>query len=234
MRLLRWHVARKTSTPKIYETFVNKTIINTMNIDLLTEFLVECISEAMARRRAGTSWKGQWHDPDDKSEDRGTEERHKHTTDVQTWRTKGDAMFEREVDDLRSEPEYADLKSFIKFKIDDEDLKYSAADLQALARNVDFLKRYLRDALPSATLVDSVKKELEKAGLKFEPRQPQKHFRGSMSSMAGASRYTGNYGGSGFGIEGFTSYGRGPGAIGGKTEYSANDPRSLPMGSTRK
>jgi len=206
-----------------------------MKSNLLIEFLVECINEAMSRRKAGTAWSGEWHDPDDTWENPKDEERHKRTSDPLAWRAKGDKMLEDEIFELRQQPEYADLESFMQFKLDDEDFEYTTAELQAVARNIDYSKRHIKDALPTSQVIDSVKKELASLGIKFTPRQPQKHFRGSMSSMAGANRYAGNAAGSGFGSEGFTSFGRGPGAIGAgrKVNYDASDPKSLPMGSRR-
>lgn len=153
--------------------------------------------------------------------------------------TSSSRTFEEEIDELRGEIEYSDIDTFAEFKLNNDENSYSTTDLQALARNVDYEERGMYDALPPSEAIRRVKEELASYGLKFEPRQPQRHFRGSMSAAHGANRFAGTgAGGSGFSSGGL-GLGTGPGAIGAskkkeKVVWSPSEKGSLPMGSRRR
>lgn len=149
---------------------------------------------------------------------------------------------EKEIAELRSEPEFESVESFIESKLADDVFSYNFIELQALARNVSAKKlgRRAKDlVVATATDIANVKKQLEELGFEFVKREPDKRVRGINSPIHGTSPFAGSGGGgSGFGSDfsgtTFLSYGGGPGAIGGGYDWDANDPKNLSMGSRKK
>lgn len=116
-----------------------------------------------------------------------------------SWRDNEDMSFEDQVKELKSQPEYRDLQTFIQNKLDNDEYEYTAAELQAVARNVDYIERKLKNALPPIELVKKIKIELNDIGFKFVPREAVRFFRGSMASSHGSHPFAGSGGGgSGF------------------------------------
>lgn len=140
-----------------------------------------------------------------------------------------DSQFEDEIEDLRKSPEFKTLEKFVEFKFDDEQETFNALELQALARNLDFKTRGLKNALPPASLVTQVKNDLIGYGLRFEPRQTQKFFRGAMSNSHGSHPFAGMSGGSGFTEVPVWLHSKKE-----KPAWDANDSKNLPMGAKRK
>jgi len=148
-----------------------------------------------------------------------------------------------EIDELRSSPEFRDLDSFISYKLDNDEVTYNFIELQALARNMAS-KRVGRKVDGADKLdIDGVRNDLEKEmGFKYIPREPIKQVRGTSSPAHGTSPFAGmGGGGSGFGTDfgtphvgGFTGFGGGPGAIGGKYDWDPNDPKNLGMGAKKR
>lgn len=126
------------------------------------------------------------------------------------------------------------VDAFIESKIDDDEFEFNFIELQALARNVASARKgYKKLASPQET--SEIKKELTDVGLKFIGREPlKKNIRGFTSPTHGSSRFAGMCGGTGFGSDWhggtFTSFGGGPGAIGGGGIWDPDDPRCLRMG----
>ena len=147
-----------------------------------------------------------------------------------------------EVEELRTLPEYADVDSFATFKLENDDYEFSVVELHALARNITQSrmkgKRHIETASPSD--VAAVRQTLEKEmGFKYVVRSNLKQTRGFTSPAHGTNRWAGmGGGGSGFGSDfggsTFTSFGGGPGAMGGGYDWDANDPKNLGMGAKKK
>lgn len=134
------------------------------------------------------------------------------------------------VDALAGMPEYASVEDFVDSIEDDA---FSHVDLQALARR--------RHGVPSPSQpqLRALRAELESYGLRLLPREPPKEVRGVTSSVNGRHPFAGSGGGgTGFstswGAGGFTSFGGGPGAIGGGYDWNARDGRNLPMSAGRR
>lgn len=147
--------------------------------------------------------------------------------------------FENTVHVLSKQPELKDVESFVTHKLDNDEDSFSATELQALSRNVDFAARKLKGALAPEMTVKRVKEELLSYGLKFTPRPTVKHVRGVTSNPNGTHPFAGSGGGgSGFGSDyhgaTFTSFGGGPGAVGGGYEWDPEDKKNLSMGAKRK
>ena len=161
----------------------------------------------------------------------------KRNASVSDWRENEDDHFEEEIEELRSTPEFKDTDTFINYKLANDELSFSAAELQALARNLEAKKLGVKQVtMAGSSFAKSVKDELVDFGFEFKPREKVKHVRGSMSSAHGTSPWAGmGGGGSGFGGErsnkvgGFTSMGGGPGAIGGGYDWDPNDKKNLGM-----
>jgi len=151
-----------------------------------------------------------------------------------------DQAFQDEVEELMLEPEYSDVETFVNYKFDDEQNSFNAVELQAISRNVDAKRTGINPRDMSAAsegTVKLIKAEIVSYGLKYEPRKPTKHFRGSMSSGHGKHPFAGaGAGGSGAMAGGHIGLGRGPGAVGGgeRSTWSSSDPRSFGMGARKK
>lgn len=148
---------------------------------------------------------------------------------------------EEQIEEMQGMPEFKTVDAFIEMKLDNDDLAYSFIELQALARNTS--KSRLKDKRvteASPEDISAVRNTLEKEmGFKYVGRQPVKQTRGFKSNSHGTSPWAGTGGGgSGFGSDfhgsTFTSFGGGPGAIGGGYKWDANDPKNLGMGAKRK
>jgi hypothetical protein len=91
---------------------------------------------------------------------------------------------ESEIDELRSEPQTQDIKSFTDFKLDNNEYEYGFAELQALARNLSAIRLNRTDlSEPSPIDVDKVKKELADIGFTFVGRKPIKQTRGYKTAL---------------------------------------------------
>lgn len=149
---------------------------------------------------------------------------------------------EDEIDELRRSPEFNDVDAFVNMKLDDDDFSYDFMELQALARNMAAKRTGdRRVAVASKTDVASIRKVLEdEFGFKYIPREPSRDVRGASGSAHGTHPFAGSGGGgSGFSSDregggGFTSFGGGPGAIGGGYAWDPKDKKNLPMGSKRR
>lgn len=155
------------------------------------------------------------------------------------WRSRTDAAFESDIEALVSEPEYRSIDAFISSKLDNDDYSFSTIELQALARNIDAGRLGHGVNTASLATLKSVKHDLINFGLDFSPREPVKFTRGTQSSAHGTHPFAGSGGGgSGFGSDfggtTFTSYGGGPGAIGGGYSWKSGDKRNLKMGTARR
>jgi curved DNA-binding protein CbpA len=150
---------------------------------------------------------------------------------------------EETIGEMQAEPEFKNIDAFVEFKLSNDEYEYSFLELQALARNIT-IKRLNdpRITVPGRHDIDKVRNALEnEIGFKYNARQPIKTVRGMSSPSHGTNRFAGmGGGGSGFGNneffggDGFTSFGGGAGAIGGKYEWDPNDPKNLAMGTKRK
>jgi len=139
---------------------------------------------------------------------------------------------ESEIDELRSEPQMRDVKSFAAFKLDNDEYEYGFTELQALARNISSVRLNRRVSEPSPVDVDNVKKELAAIGFKFVGREPIKQTRGYKTALGTHPFANSGGGGSGFGSDGFTASGGGIGAIG--SGHAWGNPGDLRMGAGRR
>ena len=161
-------------------------------------------------------------------------------------REKGQAAtisdIEDDIDAMRAAPEFKDVDAFMAMKLDDEDFVYNFMELQALARNAAARRTGdRRVAVASKSDIDAVRKTLEdELGFKYVPREPARDVRGATSNSHGTHPFAGSGGGgSGFSSDregggGFTSFGGGPGAVGGGYAWDPNDKKNLSMGSRRR
>ena len=150
-----------------------------------------------------------------------------------------DKELEREIKLLMRDPHTASVELFVEFKMEEGEDFFDAAELQAIAK-----RRWLKEGGDRRGIVPSrytkqVKTELIEYGLKFIPREPERTTRGYAAGYHGTHPFAGaGSGGTGFSTSrdgpGFTSYGGGPGAIGGGYDWDANDPKNLSMGAKRK
>lgn len=178
-------------------------------------------------------------DPRSNYDEPREKDRIKRSASTTDWQTNNDDAFDDDVGELAKMPEYASVDAFVTLKLDNDEFTFTTSDLQALSLSIDRKKNGKRVEVASPTTVRNVKQELVNIGLKFVPREPVKFVRGSMSSAHGSHPFAGSGGGGGgFSSDrsgpGFTSYGGGPGAIGGGYEWRADDPRNLSMGSKRR
>lgn len=147
---------------------------------------------------------------------------------------------EEQVEELRLDPAFQSIDEFMAYKIDDEDYDYNYIELQALGRNLTAQRTGRDDVVVAAKVdLDEVKLALHEMGFKFIGRQPIRQGRGFLKGAHGTHPYAGSgAGGSGFGSDFSgptgTSFGGGPGAIGGGYKWDKNDPRNLGMGSKKK
>jgi hypothetical protein len=157
----------------------------------------------------------------------------------EAWRQRKDEEFETVVQELMLEPHFASTDAFESYKIDNDEFSFNSAELQALARVQDEKRLGHEIGVASQVTTTNIKAKLVSDGFKFEPRLATRFFRGTSSSAHGRHPMAGTGGGgtgfgSSFGRTSFTSFGGGPGAIGGDYEWKASDARNLPMGSGRK
>jgi hypothetical protein len=145
------------------------------------------------------------------------------------------------VEELRHEPEYRDTDAFTAHKLENDEFTYGFADLQALARNAAQRRTGdPRTATASEQDIKAIRQALEAdVGFKYVAREPVKRTRGHLSNAHGTHPFAGaGGGGSGFGSDfggtSFTSFGGGPGAVGGDYAWDPNDPKNLSMGTKRK
>jgi len=144
-----------------------------------------------------------------------------------------DDAFDEEVEELRAMPEFESFETFVNYKLDNDEEEFSAAELQALARNYQSAIAGRNVEKASTTLTKDIKAELLKIGFKFVARENVKGFRGSMSSAHGSNPFAGTGGGgSGF-SSGDLKLGGGSGAIGGKRAWGTG-PGDLTMGTKKK
>jgi len=147
---------------------------------------------------------------------------------------------EEEIEELRTQPEFKDVQAFAQHKLDNEDLEFGFVELQALARNATQARTGNRSTtLASDRDVRAIKDELVSAiGFRYVPRGVVRNVRGHTSPSHGSHPLKGMAGGSGFGSDftgtTFTSFGGGPGAIGGEYDWDPESERNLPMGAKRK
>ncbi len=172
-------------------------------------------------------------------DDEGGDDRIKRSAKPSEWSANRDAAFEAEIEALMSEPEFKTLDAFVNHKLDNDDYTFSAVELQALTRNAESTRIGQRANVASQQAITTLKQELTADfGFKFVPRTPVKFVRGSMSPGHGTHPFASSGGGgSGFGSDftggTFTSFGGGPGAMGGGYTWDKDDPKNLPMGSKR-
>lgn len=148
---------------------------------------------------------------------------------------------ENQIEALRDEPEFRSIQTFIDDRLDSDIYEYNFMELHALARNMTQASMGKKHQISAATIdkLEQVKKELNELGFKFVGRMIPKKTRGFTSSAHGTHPFAGSGGGgSGFGSDRsgqtFTSYGGGPGAIGGGYKWDSKDPKNLGMGAKRK
>jgi curved DNA-binding protein CbpA len=197
--------------------------------DVINKLVLEhVVSEAFRRTRViDTSPRDTGREPSSGSVKAGHEAQENETQD--------------EIEELRHTPEFRDTDAFVAMKLDNDEFSYTFVELQALARNATAQRTGNRDVtVPSQTDVTRVRATLEgEIGFKYVPRQPIKDVRGARSNAHGTHPFAGSGGGgSGFGSDfnggTFTSFGGGPGAVGGGYEWKADDPRNLGMSAKRK
>lgn len=150
---------------------------------------------------------------------------------------------EDKIEALRGEPEFASVEAFITDRLDSEVYQYNFMELHALGRNITAAGMGKKErrlvAAASRAALDRVKRELGELGFQFVGRAVPKTTRGFTSSSHGTHPFAGGGGGgSGFGSDysgaTFTSYGGGPGAVGGGYRWDPDDPKNLRMGAGRK
>ena len=167
------------------------------------------------------------------------DDRIKRSAKPDEWRANRDEAFEDEVEALMDEPEFRSIEAFVNHKLDNDEYAFTATELQALARNAESKRIGQRATMASPQATKALRNELTSDfGFSFSPREPVKFARGSMASGHGTHPFAGSGGGgSGFGsgLDGpsFTSFGGGPGAIGGGYAWDKDDPKNLSMGSKR-
>lgn len=145
-----------------------------------------------------------------------------------------------QIEELMLEPYTSSVESFVEFKLENEETDFTPAELQAIAKNIWLEDGGDERGIVPVRYVKIVKAELiDGYGMKFIPREPTRKTRGFNSSYYGTHPFAGSgAGGSGFGTgfdgPSFTSFGGGPGAIGGGYKWDPDDPKNLSMGSKRK
>lgn len=157
---------------------------------------------------------------------------------------KGQAAAAKDIDDeieeMRSSPEFNDLDTFVSYKLDNDETVVDWKELQALARNFAAMRTGQPGAIAGKGDIDAMKAELNGYGFTFTLRQPERSVRGATSNSHGTHPFAGSGGGgSGFSSDksgggGFTSFGGGPGAVGGKYTWDPNDKKNLSMGARRR
>ena len=153
-----------------------------------------------------------------------------------------EGAMEDEIQEMLFLPEFQSVDDFVELKMANDDVSFTTAELQALARVKAAIKSHMSPEDITVAPVDvlkNVKDSLVSYGLSFKPREPVKFVREGRSSAHGSSPFAGSGGGgSGFGSDlggpTFTSFGGGPGAIGGGYKWDPNDKKNLPMGAKRK
>jgi hypothetical protein len=146
-----------------------------------------------------------------------------------------------EIEELREQPEFSSINGFIEHKLDNDEYTYNFIELNALARNLTQKKLVSRNRAVEASKadIDAVHHELVSVGFQFVGREKERSVRGFKKGAHGTNPFAGaGGGGSGFGSDyggsTFTSFGGGPGAMGGGYSWNANDKRNLPMGSRKR
>lgn len=81
------------------------------------------------------------------------------------------------------QPELESIESFVQHCIDEERTEFTANELNALATNIDYRDRGIKDALPPTRLVSSLKQRLVGYGLRLKERVPERHVRGVRSMV---------------------------------------------------
>ena len=139
------------------------------------------------------------------------------------------------VEEKASEPEYSSVEAFVNAKFDNDEETFDFTDVHALARSLSRQKKGAHKAtVASEGDVKALRAELEGYGLRFVGRQAQRQTRGHLSNAHGTHPFANSgAGGSGFGDSGFTAHGKGPGAVGSKVAWDADDPRNLRMNRKR-
>ncbi len=147
---------------------------------------------------------------------------------------------EDEIEEMRASPEFADLDTYVSYKLDNDETAVNWMELQALARNFAAMRTGHPDAMAGKADINAMKAELDGYGFTFTPREVSRSVRGATSNSHGTHPFANSGGGgSGFSSDrggggGFTSFGGGPGAIGGGVPWDKSSSRNLPMGSARR
>jgi len=162
------------------------------------------------------------------------EKRIKHNATAKEFSELESKRFEQSVKEFKDLDELSSVEEFVNYKIDNDELSFTTIELQALAHNVDYSQRKIKNALPPSALVKTIKNELVSLGLKFVPREPPKFTRGARSCSHGTHPFAGSGGGGsgmGSGREGSTGFGfgGGPGVMGGGYKWDKNDKKNLKM-----
>lgn len=156
------------------------------------------------------------------------------------WRANEEEDFEEQVKEMVGQPEFRSMAAFVTNKLDNDEYEFSSVELQALARTLDQKRLGHKVSASAPSFVRMIKQELvSEYGFTFVPREKTKFARGSMSSAHGSHPFAGaGGGGSGMGSDRsgptFTSFGGGPGAMGGEYDWDKSDPKNLPMGEAKK
>ena len=162
------------------------------------------------------------------------EKRIKHNSTIKEFTNVVEKLFEKSVKEFKDLDELSSVEEFIQYKVDNDEFSFTTVELQALAHNVDYSQRKIKNALPPTALVKTIKNELVSLGLKFVPREPPKFTRGARSCSHGTHPFAGSGGGGsgmGSGREGSTGFGFGgdPGVMGGGYKWDKNDKKNLKM-----
>jgi hypothetical protein len=142
---------------------------------------------------------------------------------------------EQAIEEKATEPEFKSVETFVTSCFDNDDETFDFTDLHALARSIHRQKKgTAKVAIAPEADVKALRTELEGYGLQFQGRQVQRKTRGHLSNAHGTHPFANSgSGGSGFGDAGFTGHGGGPGAVGSKVDWNADDPRNLRMNKKR-
>ncbi len=146
---------------------------------------------------------------------------------------------ELQIAELAEEPEFSSVEDFVQSKMDNEEDTFSVVELQALSRATFATTTGHEVSEVPFQHVKAVRDEVEGYGLRYVPRAAVRKTRGHLSSAHGTHPFAGSGGGgtgfgSGWGGMSFTSFGGGPGAVGGGYKWDPNDPKNLAMGSKRR
>lgn len=134
---------------------------------------------------------------------------------------------DKQIENLRQEPEFQSVDAFIQGKLDNDDFEFSFIELHALARNLTQERLPNLDVSEARTReLSEIKAQLSDLGFKFVGRVPERVVRGVTSNPHGQHPFAG----SGSGGSGFSNFG----AMGSGKSWDSSSSSNLSMGASKR